>query len=230
MLICYVFTGKRGNEGVNEYITSPTANFKQSASRTLSQLREYLPVYMVPTPLLPLVKIPLTGAGKINRKELWQVASDLTLAEIEFYSRSADAIHVSKRKPKSPVEIKLHSICAQVLNLDPDSIGIDDNFFHLGGDSISAMQVAAKAKAAGLSSTARTIQQYKTISAMAMLRARFRQEENGNLVQQVHDDINGSFIFRPHSVDDVAGAVNVIVQSQKSLDIFHSPLLRTDLI
>src|SRR5699024_1448344 len=78
-------------------------------------------------------------------------------------------LHVSKtkRKPSTDMEHALQEVWAQVLNLEPAEIGTDDSFFRLGGDSISAMQVSSKCRAAGLAITVSQIFQYKSVALLA---------------------------------------------------------------
>ncbi|KAL4902757.1 hypothetical protein BDW74DRAFT_180456 [Aspergillus multicolor] len=173
MLVSFVYTEDHGNKEVsvgslcNGCLNVPTEAFKRTAATVLGQLRGRLPVYMVPAVVFPLSRVPLTGTGKINRRELRQVAADLDLSQINTYISDAKTTQTSlKRQPNTALECALHSIWAQVLNVDAHSFGIDDDFFHLGGDSISAMQSAAKAKAAGLGITAATIVAGKTIAGI----------------------------------------------------------------
>ncbi|HEY1966718.1 MAG TPA: condensation domain-containing protein, partial [Pseudonocardia sp.] len=68
------------------------------------------------------------------------------------------------RAPGSPVEEILAGIYAQVLGLD--RVGVDDSFFDLGGDSISSMQVVARARAAGLVCKPRDIFVEQTVARL----------------------------------------------------------------
>ncbi|CEJ56541.1 Putative Nonribosomal peptide synthetase [Penicillium brasilianum] len=169
ILVAFAFTGDACESRSATCLAMPTGKFMNAASNALAQIRAYLPVYMVPTVLIPLATIPLTGTGKINRRELRHVVASLTRDEINsFVPSTDDEDTTSKRPPGNEVERKLHSICARVLNIDLKEIGMDDDFFRLGGDSISAMQVAAKAKAVGLPLTATDIVTRKSIAGMAL--------------------------------------------------------------
>ncbi|WP_142281571.1 non-ribosomal peptide synthetase, partial [Mycobacterium kyorinense] len=90
------------------------------------QLAERLPAYMVPAAVVALETIPLTPNGKLDRR---------ALPAPEY----ADADHY--RAPVSAVEEILAGIYAQVLGVD--RVGVDDSFFDLGGDSLSAMRLIA---------------------------------------------------------------------------------------
>ncbi|WP_156419201.1 non-ribosomal peptide synthetase, partial [Mycobacterium kyorinense] len=94
-------------------------------ARICEQLAERLPAYMIPSAVVVLEALPLTVNGKLDTRALPapEYASD------EY------------RAPASPVEEILVGIYAQVLGVD--RVGVDDSFFDLGGDSISAMRLIA---------------------------------------------------------------------------------------
>ncbi|MCP4154161.1 MAG: non-ribosomal peptide synthetase, partial [bacterium] len=106
---------------------------KQQAPLSQSQLRDFLseklPEYMIPSYFVALEKFPLTPNGKIDIK---------ALPEPSVKTGSA----VRYEAPKTPLEKKLVNIWQQVLGSEP--IGINDSFFELGGDSIKAIQIAAR--------------------------------------------------------------------------------------
>jgi len=74
---------------------------------------------------------------------------------------------VGYRAPADAVEEILAGIYAQVLGLD--RVGVDDSFFDLGGDSISSMQVVARARAAGLTCRPRDVFVEQTVARLARL-------------------------------------------------------------
>lgn len=99
----------------------------------VTKLREYLskdlPDYMIPSYFIQLDNMPLTPNGKVDRKALPEPDSRITTgAEYET--------------PRNAIEHKLATIWGEILGVD--KIGINDNFFALGGDSIKAIQVSAK--------------------------------------------------------------------------------------
>ena len=94
--------------------------------RRATALAERLPAYMVPVAVMVLEALPLTVNGKLDKRAL----PAPEYQEVDRY-----------RAPASPVEEILAGIYAQVLGVE--RVGVDDSFFDLGGDSLSAMRVIA---------------------------------------------------------------------------------------
>ncbi|WP_139357847.1 condensation domain-containing protein, partial [Clostridium beijerinckii] len=91
-------------------------------------LRETLPEYMIPSYFVKVEKMPLTRNGKINRRALPEPNLNATLTEYEA--------------PRNEVEEILASIWSEVLGIE--KIGINDNFFEIGGHSLKAMMLISK--------------------------------------------------------------------------------------
>ncbi|WP_326799791.1 amino acid adenylation domain-containing protein [Streptomyces sp. NBC_01808] len=121
-----------------------------------SALREYvrerLPEYMVPAAVVPLERMPLTPHGKVDRGAL--PAPDF-------------AGLVSDREPRTAAEAALCALFAEVLALE--RVGPDDSFFALGGDSITSMQLASRARRAGYVLTPRQVFEEKTPERLALV-------------------------------------------------------------
>lgn len=92
-------------------------------------LKETLPDYMIPGIYMKIDKIPLTPNGKVNHLEL------------PVPERKRPNLLNAFEEPKSTMEKELASIWSDELNID--EIGINDNFFDLGGNSILVAQVYA---------------------------------------------------------------------------------------
>ncbi|KAG6012676.1 NRPS protein [Claviceps pusilla] len=106
----------------------------------LALLRANLPSYMVPRSITILDKLPINENGKVDRKAL--AGFVVTPGPV--------ASAAPKRQPSLPAEQRMQRIWAGVLKMEPEHIGVDDNFFWIGGDSISAMKVVAAARKDGL--------------------------------------------------------------------------------
>src|SRR5258706_4268013 len=106
---------------------------------------------MIPSAFVVLNELPLTANGKLDRK---------ALPAPEGRPEVADYVG-----PRTPAEQILAAIWRDVLKLD--RVGIDDNFFALGGDSIQSIHVVARASAAGLPLTARQMFEHQTIAGLA---------------------------------------------------------------
>ncbi|OMB87915.1 non-ribosomal peptide synthetase [Mycolicibacterium conceptionense] len=115
-----------------------------------SALAERLPAYMVPTAVVALDALPLTVNGKLDTR---------ALPSPEYQDAEA------YRAPHDAVEQILTGIYAQVLGVE--RVGVDDSFFDLGGDSISSMQVVARARAAGLVCRPRDVLVEQTVARLA---------------------------------------------------------------
>ncbi|HEU4326568.1 MAG TPA: condensation domain-containing protein, partial [Roseiflexaceae bacterium] len=118
-----------------------------------THLAERLPEYMVPSAVVVLDHFPLTPNGKIDRKAL-----------PEPDERPDDTALVA---PRTPVEAALAEIWAAVLRVP--QVGVHDNFFRLGGDSILSIQIVARAGQAGLRLSPRLLFQHQTIAELALV-------------------------------------------------------------
>ncbi len=119
-LICAFYT---------EHSTVDIADIKSAISSKL-------PKYMMPHIFTVLSEMPLTPSGKINRK---------ALPEVDLTNISNDVEYI---QPQTEMQRALASIMENVLNYSP--IGLNDNFFDLGGDSLKAIEFVSKAHGEGI--------------------------------------------------------------------------------
>ena len=120
-------------------ILSTQLDVRQKAllSPLKAKLSQALPSYMVPSVIIPLSYMPLNSTGKTDRNSLRRAASQLSTKALTSFSMPAGA----KTPPTSVMELRLAEVWSEVLNIGLDEIGAKDNFFRLGGNSISAMSV-----------------------------------------------------------------------------------------
>ncbi|MFC9892537.1 amino acid adenylation domain-containing protein [Nocardia sp. NPDC127579] len=95
-------------------------------ARVQSALADTLPSHMVPSEFVVLDAVPLTGNGKVDRK---------ALPETDFELRAA-------RAAVTPLEITVTDLFAEVLGVS--RIGVDEDFFELGGDSLLAIELTTR--------------------------------------------------------------------------------------
>jgi amino acid adenylation domain-containing protein/non-ribosomal peptide synthase protein (TIGR01720 family) len=122
-----------------------TPEFVSVTEAVKSRMREVLPPFMVPSVFIRLGYLPLSHSGKINRKLLRQEWSKLDQNHIEPSGKMPSW----KRTPSTETQKVVCEIFATVLSLDPPMISIDDSFFDLGGDSISAMRALSLLRKSG---------------------------------------------------------------------------------
>jgi amino acid adenylation domain-containing protein len=105
------------------------ADRKLQVSELRAYLQNYLPDYMVPTYLIQIAAMPLTSGGKIDRGTLPDPEGDLT------GNRSYEA-------PRNEIEVRLAGIWRAILGLS--RIGVNENFFEIGGHSLKATELMAQ--------------------------------------------------------------------------------------
>ncbi len=116
-------------------------------------LKEKMPDYMVPSSFVVVDALPVNLNGKVDRKAL------------PAPHRKRPDLESSFTAARTPGEKVLAQIWADVLKLE--SVGINDNFFDLGGDSILGTQILARATKAGLRMTPKQLFQYQTIAGLS---------------------------------------------------------------
>ncbi|MEG3632743.1 amino acid adenylation domain-containing protein [Micromonospora palythoicola] len=154
--VCEDHSGRARLVGYVAPPESPTGSAaRRVADLSQAQLRAFaadrLPDYLVPTQFVVLDRLPLTASGKLDRGAL--PVPEFTGTE--------------HRAPRSAVEQLLAEVYADVLGAGP--VGIDDDFFTSGGDSIRSIQVAARAKTRGLVVSPREIFEHRTVARLAEL-------------------------------------------------------------
>ncbi|MGW5146827.1 amino acid adenylation domain-containing protein [Rhodococcus koreensis] len=135
-----------GGRQLAAYVVSDGAADREELFATIrDRLATRLPDYMVPTRFALIDRIPMTVNGKLDLRAL----------------PAPDSTGDSYQAPRTPVEIVLCEIAARILGIE--QVGIDDDFFGLGGDSISSLAVASAARTAGIALTPRAIMHKRTV-------------------------------------------------------------------
>lgn len=128
----------------------------QAAELSTEQVRSYLttrlPGYMIPSALIFLATFPLTPNGKVDRKNFPAPTFDEPELQRDYLA------------PRRPIEELLATIWAEVLAVK--QIGMRDNFFDLGGDSLRSVQITARTQQMGLVITPKQLLRHQTIDRL----------------------------------------------------------------
>ncbi|HKP10894.1 MAG TPA: amino acid adenylation domain-containing protein, partial [Blastocatellia bacterium] len=166
-------TGKR----LVAYLVCEDDAQRPAAAELRNRLKQELPGHMIPAAFVVLEKLPLNANGKVDRKAL--PPPEASRAELDK----------SYAEPLTSVEKVLTGIWAETLGLD--KIGIHDNFFDLGGDSILSMRIITKANQAGLRLAPQQIFQHQTIAELA------RAAGTGSGLQAEQSEVTGPIQLIP---------------------------------
>ena len=134
------------------YVVLQTPSADDGWQATLAaHLQRGLPHYMVPSHWVGLEYLPLSPNGKLERKALPRP--------------DRSAVQQGYAAPSSALEQHLAQIWQAVLGVP--QVGVDDNFFALGGDSIISIQVVSRARQAGIAFSPRDLFAHQTIRSLA---------------------------------------------------------------
>ncbi len=144
--------GSEGAAGVTTLVSYVELADGSSFDRDVlaSFVAEALPSYMVPSVIMELAEVPLTPVGKLDRRALPEPVFEVR----EF------------RAPTTPVEEIVAQVIADVLGVE--RVGLDDDFFELGGNSLVATQVTSRlGRALDTTVPVRTLFDVSTVEALA---------------------------------------------------------------
>ncbi|MEU0990008.1 amino acid adenylation domain-containing protein [Streptomyces sp. NPDC005953] len=137
------------------YVTPRSAGQEAPPSHDSRALRAHLeralPAALLPSAIVPLPVLPLLPNGKVNRLALPVPAAD---------------VPATHRAPSTPAERALCAVVDQVLERDGSTCGPDDDFFALGGDSITAISFVAKATRAGFPFSVPDVFEHRTVAGL----------------------------------------------------------------
>ncbi|WP_456279946.1 surfactin non-ribosomal peptide synthetase SrfAA [Bacillus sp. K7] len=158
---------KGGNTAIAAYVTPETADIEALKSA----LKETLPDYMVPAFWVTLNELPVTANGKVDRKALPE--PDIEAGSGEY------------KAPTTDMEELLAGIWQDVLGIS--EVGVSDNFFSLGGDSIKGIQMASRLNQYGWKLEMKDLFQHPTIEELTQYveRAEGKQADQGPVEGEV---------------------------------------------
>jgi amino acid adenylation domain-containing protein/non-ribosomal peptide synthase protein (TIGR01720 family) len=202
-LVAYVVRKRKG-EGESEEEGEKRGEFKGELRR---YVKSKLPEYMVPGAIVELEGMPLTANGKVDRG---------ALPAPERVREDGEVGYVG---PRTPGEEVLAGIWAEVLGLT--RVGVHDNFFEIGGDSILSIQVVAKAKKQGLLLRAQQMFEEQTIAGLSTLvgRANMVPAEQGPVTGDVPLTPIQEWFFAQNLEDGHHFNQSVLLRLKQELDI-----------
>lgn len=166
---------------IDDYGNNP-AN-KLSTQNLAADLRKHLsgilPDYMVPAAFVILDDLPLTPNGKVDRKSL-PAPDTSTFTQDRVYD-----------PPTNEEELTMTEIWSKVLRLD--KVGINDDVFELGGDSLLIFQIVTRAAQSGLQITPKQIFEHRTVAGIVSAltaNAKSRERVEGSSIARVSREAN----------------------------------------
>lgn len=182
------------------------ADYLRSLKTALSSS---LPSYMIPSTFVPMSRLPTNASGKVHRRELRSVALAFSTEELNLYALG----NAKAREPSTAIELKMRDLWAQILAIEPSTIGADSSFFHLGGDSIAAMRLASTAFDMGISVTVADIFRLPILSDISAACSfdnlqpsnieRFELlGDDEDLTKKIFSDISRSYGLELHAIED----------------------------
>ena len=164
---------------------------EQEADRVRDYLSDKIPDYMAPKAIIVVEDVPLSIAGKLDRR---QVESALTGITNENHPRAMSSYQESEALTKTlaptstPIEKHLQSSWSHVLNIPLDRIGKESSFLRLGGDSITALQLISKCRREGLRVSVQDTLRTKTLAELAQKASAINDPQISVYVQKEESD------------------------------------------
>lgn len=201
-------TSKQGSSGVTLtacIVASPklakleVVELVESIIKPVCQHR--LQPYMTPSTWICMDELPLTASGKTDKRKLamWiqriQNEEEVQAGWI-VSSRSLESVEDEGGDIQPPVnvlEMMVRETCASLLNQDGAKISMRSSFIALGGDSLLALQLNARLRAEGLSSTPRAILQARSLASLANMSRSFNDARSQRLTESMNLDSVGTW-------------------------------------
>ncbi len=173
-------------------------------TKVSSYLQSRLPEYMIPNILIHLYALPQTINGKLDRK---------ALPEPEFTNSD---VYMA---PRNTLETQLRDIWAEVLSLPKDKVGLRDDFFRSGGDSILAIRLVGKInKHLNVQLKARDIFELKCILNLA------------GVVASTHNDAQENTSYVPFCLVNMEEHKNIVPDISLIEDIYPASYLQVEML
>ncbi|WP_303835477.1 non-ribosomal peptide synthetase, partial [Ruminococcus flavefaciens] len=208
-----------GDKAIYAYYTSDR---EKSVSEIRDRLSENVPGYMIPAYMMQIDRIPVTKNGKLDRR---------ALPEIEARTER------KYTAPKNDIHKLLCEAFADVLNIE--RVGITDNFYELGGDSIKAIRIISKLRNAGYDISVKEIMNRKTVEKIAPAMNRMDTSvsydqgevsgtiENTPIINKFFDyDLKKPEHFNQAMIFNMKGTENDVIRCAVGEIVKHHDMLR----
>ncbi|KAK8044332.1 acetyl-CoA synthetase-like protein [Apiospora rasikravindrae] len=151
------------------------------------ELRKNLPEFMVPRIFYPMEEFPYNASRKLDRKALREFGSSLTIEALMQPNAAAAAVTNGTTQQHqadlTPAEHCFQKLWATLLHVEQSEIKLDDNFFALGGSSLSAIRLIASARDAGYSITYTAIFKSPTLREVARSAIPKVEQQSGAVIE-----------------------------------------------
>ena len=161
-------------------ILLPMSKIARRVAKNLdSSLAGVLPTYMIPSFYVPVVRMPWTSSGKLDRNRLRSIVATLPKESTAPYRLASNESKSTPSAPSTEMEKKLQKLWENVMNAGKPAI--EDSFFRLGGDSVTAMKLVGAARLEGISLTVIDIFRNPKLSDMALVCGTLEEETKTEL-------------------------------------------------
>lgn len=173
-------------------------------------LSQHLPAYMLPTAFFWIRSLPKTPSRKLDRKALRQISAAFSVEELAAMRTTKGP----KQQPLSDEQLSIQKTWAAVLNIPTSGIGLDDSFFHLGGDSVAAIKVASELRKVGIQLSVAEILGHPVLRELACRSSRIQHQPPSMIApfsllgdetdsSALASEIHSRYAFGPATVQDV---------------------------
>ncbi|GLI72433.1 putative secondary metabolism biosynthetic enzyme [Penicillium ochrochloron] len=145
--------------GTSSILLPDSAEFQQRACLARRWMLDLVPEYMIPVAFIPVRQIPLGLTGKADRQQFRDILSALFPQDLWKYV----AGEKETAMPSTTLETRLQQIYASVLGAPAELISVEDDFFHLGGNSLAAMKISSRSRIDSLQISFSDVFQHRTI-------------------------------------------------------------------
>ena len=202
---------------------------RQYAAESVAALKahvpNYLPGYMTPTVFIPLRKAPMTVSGKFYRKGLRDIAAAYSLHQLQTLLHESDVkSNIKSGSAKPECERSVREALSEVLQVKGANNDHSDNFFDMGGDSLSAMALVAALRRKGWQVSVSNIFRAPTLDGITAA-CTPRKDSVGHAPETIHKSGHGNSISARMQASEACG-----IHERDIEDIFRCTPVQEDVL